>query len=319
MNFRLYFSYAFFYLRVGLVALIVLPVRLLLALLPPARRYGTEAALLQRCNRLFRRIVPVEPYLKRDSYYAYLDTADFRTLCRRLSLPDDWFVGKRLLDVGCGHGKLSRLLALSGAAHVDGIDIAASSIAYANGLQEREPVGNLDLKIGSVYELDFPDHHFDAVVSQVVFEHIDKIPLALGEIYRVLKPGGVFYFTIDAFRSRYGAHMAHFVLVPWPLLLFSEQACEKVWCDALTRIKRQMPDGDVPDYFQWCMSLPSINRVSLCDLENMIAASGFEVVASTEFADEKPLRTLFPWLRNFPRVYEYIRGSKAFVLRKPVS
>ena len=116
MNFRLYFSYAFFYLRVGLVALIVLPVRLLLALLPPARRYGTEAALLQRCNRLFRRIVPVEPYLKRDSYYAYLDTADFRTLCRRLSLPDDWFVGKRLLDVGCGHGKLSRLLALSGAA-----------------------------------------------------------------------------------------------------------------------------------------------------------------------------------------------------------
>lgn len=316
MPLRLLLSYLFFYARFALVALIALPARLLLLLLPRKSRIDAEAGLIRLANKLFRRIVPVEPYLDRDAYYEFLDTHDFRTLCRRLGLPDDWYHGLRILDVGCGHGKLSRKLAQEGAMKVEGIDIAGESIAYANKLQTRESVANLRLRVQSVYTLDFPDNYFDAAISQVVFEHIDDIPRALSEIHRVLKPGGRFYFTIDAFRSRYGAHMAHFVLVPWPLVLFSEPACEKVWCDSLVDIQKKNPSLAIPDFFQWCMSLPCLNRVRLRDLERMISQAGFKTQGIYPFADEKPLLKMFPWKTVIPDVYEYLRGSAAYLLQK---
>lgn len=316
MSPKLLASYLFFYARVLLVAVVAFPCRLIFLLLPGSWRVKAEAGLIRLCNRLFRPIVPVEPYLDRDAYYAFLDTHDFRTLNRRLGLPGDWYHGLRLLDVGCGHGKLSRQLAVTGAAAVEGIDIAQSSIDYANRLQKREPVPNLRMRVRSVYELDYLDQSFDAALSQVVFEHIGDIPKALSEIKRVLKPGGLFYFTIDSFRSRYGPHMAHFVLVPWPLVFFSEAACERVWRTALSKWERELPGGNAPDFFQWGMSLPCVNRVKLSDLEKLIRDAGFEIRGETRFADEKPLMALLPWKKIAPRIYEYLRGSSAYLLMK---
>lgn len=317
MSSRELVSYLFFYARVLLVALIAFPGRLIIRLMPSSWRLPAEAGLIRLCNHLFRRIVPIEPFLNRDTYYSWLDTADFRTLCRRMGLKDDWYHGMRILDVGCGHGKLSRKLALEGALEVEGIDIAESSIDYANHIQAAEPVSNLRLRVKSVYELDYPNDHFDAVVSQVVFEHIDDVPRALSEIYRVLKPGGYFYFTIDAFRSRYGAHMAHFVLVPWPLVFFSEAACAKVWCDSLNTIKRDNPTLQVPDFFQWCMSLPCLNRITLTELDRQIAEAGYHVKSMTRIADEKPLLTFFSSRQNNSHAYEFVRGAAAYLLAKP--
>ncbi len=316
MTIRLLASYLFFYLRVCIVAMIAFSSRLIIRLFPATRRVAAEACLIKCCNHLFRQAVPVPPFLDRDQYYEFLDIADFRTLNRRLGLPDDWYHGLTVLDVGCGHGKLSRLIAVNGAAFVEGIDIADSSIAYADRVQENDPRPNIRLRVRSVYELDFPDDHFDAVISQVVFEHIDDIPRALAEIHRVLKPGGRFYFTIDAFRSRYGAHMAHFVHVPWPLVFFSEEACRRVWCEGLDEARMQCPGGEAPDFFQWCMSLPSLNRVTLSELDRLIEAAGFAVEGVTHFADERPLLAVFPWRRLLPGVYEYLRGSSAYLLQK---
>lgn len=318
MTLKLLSSYLFFYARVLLVAVIAFPSRLLFRLLPSGVRVSAEARLIRVCNRLFRLMVPFEPFLDRDKFYQWLDTADFRTLCRRMGLKDDWYHGLRILDVGCGHGKLSRKLAMEGAKEVEGIDIAESSIAYANALQASQPVDNLRLRLQSVYELDFPDQHFDAVVSQVVFEHIDDVPRALAQIYRVLKPGGSFYFTVDAFRSRYGPHMAHFVRVPWPLIFFSEEACAKVSQDGFERLRRLHPDIIVPDYFQWSMSLPSLNRLSIAEFERMIDDAGFRVQAISRFADEKPLLACIPASRCFSGVREYLRGSAAYYLTKPI-
>ncbi len=45
----------------------------------------------------------------------------------------------------------------------------------------------------SVTDLKFPDGHFDAVFSSNCFEHVDDIPKAFAEIYRVLKPGGMLF------------------------------------------------------------------------------------------------------------------------------
>ena len=51
----------------------------------------------------------------------------------------------------------------------------------------------LRLVFGDATALPFPDEHFDALFSVATFEHILDLPLALREMHRVLRPGGVVY------------------------------------------------------------------------------------------------------------------------------
>jgi SAM-dependent methyltransferase len=66
-------------------------------------------------------------------------------------------------------------------------------------------------RIMSVTKMDFPDNSFDAVFSSNCFEHVDDIRKAFSEIYRVLKPGGIF-FTI--FGPIWSGPVGHHTWVP---------------------------------------------------------------------------------------------------------
>lgn len=99
------------------------------------------------------------------------------------------------LDLGCGDGKLTQII-------LDGL----------GGLENRELVGvDIDPKeteqaaqIGiyqriyttSADKIPEPDETFDFVFSNSVLEHIDNIQDVLKETARLLKPGGVFLFTV---------------------------------------------------------------------------------------------------------------------------
>jgi ubiquinone/menaquinone biosynthesis C-methylase UbiE len=102
--------------------------------------------------------------------------------------------GKYILDLGCGFGHLSALLAKDGN-FVTGIDINRLHIN-----ESKETYGNINnlkfYKTNGVL-LNFPDNSFDFVVSTSVFEHIhpDDINMSLSEIRRVLKNGGIYIFT----------------------------------------------------------------------------------------------------------------------------
>jgi SAM-dependent methyltransferase len=87
-----------------------------------------------------------------------------------------------LLDIACGSGLAMRLAASTGAT-VAGIDASAELIAVA---RDRIPAG--DLRVGSMYELPWPDASFDAAVS--VNGIWGGCEGALEEAYRVLRPGG---------------------------------------------------------------------------------------------------------------------------------
>jgi SAM-dependent methyltransferase len=100
--------------------------------------------------------------------------------------------GLRILDCGCGPGTITVGLARAvapGAA--TGIDIAPSEISQARMNAERQGVTNVRFDVASAYELPFPDQSFDAVFSHAMLEHVGEPRRALGEIRRVLKPGGV--------------------------------------------------------------------------------------------------------------------------------
>jgi SAM-dependent methyltransferase len=98
-----------------------------------------------------------------------------------------------LLDCGCGEGTITvDLAALVAPGQVVGIDIAADTIQLARQLAADRGLTNVRFEVGSVYELPFADNSFDAVFSHALFEHLTDKPKALGEIRRVLKPGGFF-------------------------------------------------------------------------------------------------------------------------------
>jgi len=94
--------------------------------------------------------------------------------------------GKRVLDIACGEGYGSNLLAAT-AAKVIGVDIASEVIAHARQAYRKE---NLIFREGSCLNIPVEDHSIDLVVSFETIEHIDE-PLAfLQEIKRVLAVDG---------------------------------------------------------------------------------------------------------------------------------
>jgi SAM-dependent methyltransferase len=102
--------------------------------------------------------------------------------------------GKTVLDIGCGAGGVDLLLVEThGADYVCGIDVEDTVLATARqraakaGLRDR--IGVMKVVPGP---LPFPPQSFDVVFSKDSIIHIpDKQGLML-DVYRVLKPGGVF-------------------------------------------------------------------------------------------------------------------------------
>ncbi len=100
--------------------------------------------------------------------------------------------GQRLLDVGCGPGTITLDLAkLVEPGVVTGIDRSADVVAGAEELRRREMVGNARFMAGDVYSLDFDDGSFDVVHAHQVLQHLTDPVAAVGQMRRVLRPGGV--------------------------------------------------------------------------------------------------------------------------------
>jgi arsenite methyltransferase len=101
--------------------------------------------------------------------------------------------GARVLDVGCGTGRLAAWMAerVGPSGQVVGIDPLAERIALA---QERVP--GVQFQIGYAEDLGaFPDGSFDGVCMSSVFHWLPNQAKALAEVARVLRPGGKLGFT----------------------------------------------------------------------------------------------------------------------------
>jgi ubiquinone/menaquinone biosynthesis C-methylase UbiE len=95
--------------------------------------------------------------------------------------------GRRVLDVGCGTGRLAALLAEKHGAHVCGVDPSAEML----GVAERRRTPNVEIVLGRAEELPFPDARFERAVMFLVVQHVDR-PRAFAEVARVLAPSGRF-------------------------------------------------------------------------------------------------------------------------------
>ena len=96
---------------------------------------------------------------------------------------------QRVLDAGCGSGRLTVALALTGA-EVTGIDTNAGQLAQARSRGDEAGVGLTLLEADLEGRLPFGDASFDAVTSRLALMAVGDPPATLGELCRVLEPGG---------------------------------------------------------------------------------------------------------------------------------
>ena len=101
--------------------------------------------------------------------------------------------GKRVLEVGCGHGGgASYLMRTLRPASYTGLDLNRAGIAFC---RKRHNLLGVDFVHGDAEKLPFPDQSFDAVInveSSAAYPHFSRF---LAEVARVLRPGGHFLYA----------------------------------------------------------------------------------------------------------------------------
>lgn len=122
--------------------------------------------------------------------------------------------GSKVLDIGCGRGRVANHMAACSGAHVTGINIDPGQLESAKRFAEGTGMTDqLQFMMGDLNDpLPFPDQSLDAVYHIQVFSLSKNLPKLFKEIHRVLKPGGRFagldWFTLDKYDPKNPEHDA---------------------------------------------------------------------------------------------------------------
>jgi len=124
-------------------------------------------------------------YLKKDFKQAKVD------FVLQMLYWSDCRVAKRILDVGCGIGGTSRILAKQFPhAEVIGITLSQDQAKRAQKLAEDQGLNNVRFEVMDALNMTFPDNSFDLVWACESGEHMPDKAAYVNEMSRVLAPGG---------------------------------------------------------------------------------------------------------------------------------
>ncbi len=102
-------------------------------------------------------------------------------------------IGDKVLDVGCGNGRLYEIFKGKSVDYI-GIDNSEELIKIA-----KKTFSDVDFQEADIFKIPFPDNSFDKVYCIAVLHHIPSKQLrieAIKELKRVLKPGGLLILTV---------------------------------------------------------------------------------------------------------------------------
>lgn len=216
-----------------------------------------------------------------DKYRDALNTPSFLGF-----LPD--VAGLKGLDVGCGEGTNTRSAAALGA-KMTGLDIAPTFLRHAQETEATDPRG-IDYILGDGLTLPFPDASFDFATAFMSMMDMADQPSVLSEVFRVVKPGGFFQFSI-----------LHPCFVPPRRRNIRNEQGEPVAVEIADYFRET--DGDVETWI--FSSIPAEERATLRPFTvprfhrtlstwvSMITTAGFTIAALNEpMADEATAATV---------------------------
>ena len=117
---------------------------------------------------------------------------------------------RRVLEVGGGQGELAERV-------VRELGASLSFVDQSERMVELARARGLDAQLGDVQDLPFPDGTFDTAVAAWMLYHVPDVDRALGELARVLEPGGALFAAtnserhLEELRSLIGVDMADLV------------------------------------------------------------------------------------------------------------
>ncbi|HLU51839.1 MAG TPA: bifunctional demethylmenaquinone methyltransferase/2-methoxy-6-polyprenyl-1,4-benzoquinol methylase UbiE [Flavobacteriaceae bacterium] len=185
-------------------------------------------------------------------------SAEYDSLNRVISLGRDTRWRKRVikkviatnpqngLDIATGTGDLALSLAENGVPEVTGLDLSEGMLAIARKKAEEK---GLDKKItfvaGDSENLSFADNTFDAITVSFGIRNFENLEKGLSEIYRTLKPGGIFVILETAVPEKFPIRQGYFLYTKYilPLIgkLFSK---DKVAYTYLSKSASVFPSGE---------------------------------------------------------------------------
>ncbi|GFF99381.1 uncharacterized protein HI_0912 [Aspergillus udagawae] len=106
-----------------------------------------------------------------------------------------------VLDLGCGFGQFCRWASENDAASVHGIDASAKMLEKARELNNADNIayeqGDLDLSLKHPNALKLRENAYDLVHSSLALHYAENIAATFAAIYKALKPGGRFVFSVQ--------------------------------------------------------------------------------------------------------------------------
>lgn len=222
---------------------------------------------------------------RRDQAYFQRETIANKGWLERLGveLP---FGGKRILEIGCGHGALSVHAAQSGASSVLGIDLDDDRIAFARS-NVRSNYGKLQEHV-RFRTVDIADvqGEFDLIISKDTFEHVEQLDAMVGHIYRLLAPGGTLAAGFSPFYfSPWGDHGRFRLKLPWLHVILPEKwICQRVSAQCGKTIRSAMDLG--------------LNKLRPDQLQRYIASRDWAATEIRYNRGRSPLLPVFNVLRK---------------------
>jgi ubiquinone/menaquinone biosynthesis C-methylase UbiE len=234
-------------------------------------------------------------------------------------LADSPLLGGRILDIGAGEGitdlgiflryRPQELVAMDIVDYMEQLPrIAREHDLPLDRLPER-----LTFLQQSCEHVPYPDESFDLVISWGSLEHIaGGYRKALDEVWRVLKPGGLFFVNPGLYYSAYGSHLGEFSDEPHLHLKISGEELQRLVLNTQPKVMdRAGFDVASADYWRFYKEL---NRIRVAEIEAELKAYGYRVVRAALRTSEMVEYT--PALEQYS-IQDLAVEDAFFTLQKP--
>lgn len=216
------------------------------------------------------------------------------------------FAGKSVLDLGCGHGALATDLILRGAAKVVGVDLDAGRVDFGTHyINDRFADVSRQILL-QCCDISTLSGSFDIVISKDTFEHIRDLPVTVGHIYRLLKPGGLLVVgTAPLYYSPYGDHGVFWGSrsVPWLPVFLPEK-----YLLTLARSRRLTTAISVDEL--------GLNKLTPSGFRGLFSSSSWTITSLSYNVGQKRLLSILRVLRVIPFVERFFTVSIYSIIAK---